>query len=386
MKSFSLLIPLLSLAVAACSSGSSNTNDDESGSGGAAGSGGGGDAGSAGEGQAGSGGGGDAGAGGGDGEGGLDNLSNVPADAIDYEGLSGITFSGGSIDTSSGRVNGYRAEDLGFQYFKVDQAGGGPRLGVFVFENVEIPASAVVRVDGEHPLVLVARDRIDISGHLLAAVNGTTAAAGGFSCTASGEGGGPGGGFATTGGGGSFCGVGAERSGTPYGTAELVPLIGGSSGGSARGSDDGGAGGGAIQLVAGVQINVGIGGTVSVGGGGVSHFARAGGGSGGAILLEAPSVTMAGTLAANGGAGKGDINGDEARNGLPNARPAEGSEGGGNGSAADTVDGGDGEDGLGGGGGAGRIRINSDPDQTTITGVISPSLSTECFSQGVLAG
>lgn len=380
MKSFSFLYPLLGLAACACSSDTSDSNGNSSGSGAAAGSGGsgGGDTG------------GDGGSGGTEASTGLETISNVPVEDIDYNGVPGITFHGNtSINTSTGIVDGMDADEGGFQYFALDQADGGPRVGVFVFRNVVIDASAVIEVVGAIPLVLVARDNIDIYGQIVAAVDNDDAAGGGFSCTPSGEGGGPGGGSATTGGGGSFCGVGADRGGSQYGNAELVPLMGGSSGGCQGSDDAGGAGGGAIQLVAGVQITVGVGAAVSVGGGGGAYAAgddRSGGGSGGAILLEAPKVTMAGTLAANGGAGNdgcGGLHGDcdNATNGLSSARPAEGREGAGNGSAADTIDG---EAGLGGGGGAGRIRINSDPEQTTISGVISPSVSTECFSQGAL--
>jgi hypothetical protein len=52
----------------------------------------------------------------------------------------------------------------------------------------------------------------------------------------------------------------------------------------------------------------------------------------------------------------------------------------------------DGADGIksannigGGGGGAGRIRLNSTGGAATITGVLSPTLTTACVSQGALA-
>jgi hypothetical protein len=378
MKSFSSIIPvLLGLAVTACSSDTSDANEDSTGGG--AGSSGGGDAGSSGN--------GDAGTGGEEGsDSGLENISNIPVDEIDFEGLGGLSFTGDVvIDTSRGTIGGTTADESGFQYFTVDQEGGGPTLAVFVLTNMKIQASSVVQVVGALPLVLVVQQDMDIFGQLVVAVDNEDAAAGGFSCTPSGEGAGPGGGAATTGGGGSFCGIGGDGGGSPYGGPELVPLIAGSSGGSQGDRASGGAGGGAIQLVAGIQITIGMGATVSVGGGGAAYDdGWAGGGSGGAILLEAPSVTMAGTLAANGGAGnEGCRTGgcDDATNGLGSGRAAEGVEGAGSGSAADLVDG---EPGDGGGGGAGRIRINSDPDQTTITGVISPSIETECFSQGTL--
>jgi hypothetical protein len=62
---------------------------------------------------------------------------------------------------------------------------------------------------------------------------------------------------------------------------------------------------------------------------------------------------------------------------------------GGAGSAGATVDGVAGgvssTDFGGGGGGAGRIRVNSTSGAAIVTGVVSPSLTTACATQGMIA-
>ena len=106
--------------------------------------------------------------------------------------------------------------------------------------------------------------------------------------------------------GGSFGTRGAN--GAPVrGTDELVPLVAGMAGQDSCGGH-GGGGGGALQITAGVKIE--IAGAIDAGGGGGSGgssscVSAAGGGSGGAILLEAPSVIVRGMVAANGGGGGG---------------------------------------------------------------------------------
>ncbi|MEO8550792.1 MAG: hypothetical protein ABI678_12490 [Kofleriaceae bacterium] len=79
------------------------------------------------------------------------------------------------------------------------------------------------------------------------------------------------------------------------------PLIGGC---RAGGQYDGGGGGGALQLVSADSITLSSTGLLAFGGaGGRVAF---GGGSGGTIVLEAPAVTIAGNVTANGGGGSFD--------------------------------------------------------------------------------
>jgi hypothetical protein len=90
----------------------------------------------------------------------------------------------------------------------------------------------------------------------------------------------------------------------------LNVLQGGSGGGGGYGLAPvpGGGGGGAIEL--GAVNSITINGTISVNGGkatsfgsGIEVFGGGGGGSGGGILIDAPTVTLTGTLSAAGGDG-----------------------------------------------------------------------------------
>jgi hypothetical protein len=184
-------------------------------------------------------------------------------------------------------------------------------------------------------------------------------------------GGGGGGGFGGTGGrGGNSTNPSANATGTggdggaTCGTPELIPLEGGSGGGSgADGSCGsncgwaGGGGGGVIQISSRTRIDIASGGAIDVsggtghgvGGGLSSRGGGGGGGAGGGVLLEAPVVSVAGTLTANGGGGG-----------------ASGAGSGGAGATGATKDGTNGRDfsaaaqgGAGGGGGGGHIRINA---------------------------
>ena len=173
---------------------------------------------------------------------------------------------------------------------------------------------------------------------------------------------------------------------------EIIPLLGGSSGGSASYSNlPSGPGGGAVQIVAGTAIVIKLGGVITMAGAG-GYSGATGAGSGGSILLEAPKVTVDGVVAANGGGGGGSsgsgavaigdwggITSTPARGGGPPGEKA------GNGSGGVTIDGADGEPsmyGTGGGGGAGRIRINTACGAVTVgaSAVMSPGQSTACAS------
>jgi hypothetical protein len=80
----------------------------------------------------------------------------------------------------------------------------------------------------------------------------------------------------------------------------LVPLIGGS--GGAGGTPSGGAGGGALTIASSVSITVT--GTITANGGNAgagSSNTASGGGAGGGIRLAAPTITGTGTITAAGG-------------------------------------------------------------------------------------
>jgi hypothetical protein len=309
------------------------------------------------------------------------------------------------IDTDAGTISCVDDPAL-YRFSKVQQADG-PDLAVFAARSILIEQSAQVSVKGSRPLVLLAYDTIDIRGGLDASGFGSEAHGGGFAQTPTGKGGGAGGGGAirnyAAGGGGAYCGKGGKggfeatdlpgsAGGQPFGSEKLVPLFGGASGGGEQGDTQGGAGGGAIELVAAASVTVGSNGYVNVGGGG-GEANGGGAGSGGSILIEAPAVTIKGTLSANGGGGALFNGGSAGQAGQPGETAALGSAAtAGIGSAAKVIDGGNGTNtGIanssgGGGGGAGRIRINTASGEATLasSAVLSPSAATECVTQGTL--
>lgn len=103
--------------------------------------------------------------------------------------------------------------------------------------------------------------------------------------------------------------------GPAYGSAELLPLLGGSGGGGGGGGptfsgSGGGGGGGAILIAASGSISI-VGSILAVGGASGSSAGQGcgtigGGGSGGAIRLVATSISGNGSLSALGG-GTGDF-------------------------------------------------------------------------------
>lgn len=107
----------------------------------------------------------------------------------------------------------------------------------------------------------------------------------------------------TSAGGGSYAGAGAGRGGATYGSALLIPLVGGSGGGGGAGQPGagGGGGGGAILIAANTRILVS--GAVEAFGGGNGTCLN--GGSGGAIRLVATKVEGAGRIDVRPGGGGG---------------------------------------------------------------------------------
>jgi hypothetical protein len=307
---------------------------------------------------------------------------------------------------------------------------GGPTLRVLIAKSFTL---GNVRVSGTLPLALVAPGEIKLTGVLDASADAATIGPGALACAGTGAGGAPGAGLwarppagnsggypgylwnVNGSGGGGFGtagGVGGERTDTSVvgaagivnGVATLIPLRGGCPGHSDNATYRG-AGGGAVQLVSNKRVHLvdsgASKGMINVGGGGghagdlgrddVSSgptvYGAAGGGSGGAVLIEAPILTLdAGTaLLATGGGGGGYGACSPIANGLD--APASGStptggacpaavtpkSTGGNG--ATTSSGGAGSTNThgsagGGGGGLGRIRINTADGQYTSTGAL----------------
>ncbi len=222
--------------------------------------------------------------------------------------ISGSTGSDGALNFTTPGTIDFDPVALG-----LNPAGDN----IFNFTTINIAAGVTVNMRAsklrERSVVFLATGAVTIAGTL--ALNGATGYPGGSDATLwapsePGPGGYPGGAGGTISSqpqAGDGPGAGASGGGFGYyagyyGNSLLVPLRGGSGGGgggiccaSAYGGS-GGAGGGAIQIVSTVSIT--ITGSLTANGGASTG---AGGGSGGAIHLEAPVVAGNGSVQAVGG-------------------------------------------------------------------------------------
>jgi hypothetical protein len=391
----------VALLLAACSSTTNNSSSSSSGSVG------------------------DGGSSGSSGDGGAGGLSfkpsNIDLTGWDLSQIGDVNLSGTNCIIDSETADGYQALlcDTDFSNHvahKIVTLPDQTKLSVWVMKSLRIEASTVLSLSRGHiPVVLVTTGSMELLGSI-DVPPGLLGGAFNSGVVGNTKGQGVGGGSAgdangLSGGAASFCGLGGKAgtvsgAGTPpappaaYGTPELVPLVGGSAGGNGALTNDG-AGGGAVQLVAGVKINLHAGAFINAGGGGGAFGGNdkqgaGGGGSGGAILLEAPVVQLDGNVGANGGGG-GQGNGNAGDPGKADgvahggAKPPNSGVGpvGGDGSFGPNVNGADGPGGTttsagSGGGGAGRVRINTTAGAATIGGAVSPAASTPCFTQGKL--
>jgi hypothetical protein len=326
------------------------------------------------------------------------------------------TWPGGTFDTDTDCT---ATSGLG----ACEVASRGQSLGSACVCRVGQLTLGDLTVTGSLALVIFAAKTVSITGTLdigaHGAVNGPGWSAGYASAAVTA--GGAGGSYGATGGigtGDDVMGTSTDSYGSNaapaagYGNALLVPLVGGMSG-QAGDNGSGGGGGGALQVSAGVSIEVN--GIISAGGGGgesggvTNHgeLGGGGGGAGGSVLLEATTVTIAGTVVANGGAG-GDggvfdgssvgcgsasdgadagtstatsgppcygecFGGLSSLEGGPGGAGASGSAAGNGyyGTMADACSTGDLAGGGGGGGSTGRLRINTLAG-TPVTGTFSP--------------
>ncbi len=287
---------------------------------------------------------------------------------------------------------------------------------VFTANRFAVPANQTWTVSGDtHPIVLFAATTISVTGALTVGAGsagdpgpgGTVGRDGSQAASACdgsdgvehavgfGDGGGGGGG-ATPGGDGATVAPPDVRGGSIcIARPTTIPLRGGTGGGAAGVGGGtfvgghGGGGGGAIQLVAMESIAINTGGAVAApGGGGESLNTTAdgggGGGGGGAVLLEAPVVTITGSLTANGGGGGAPSGANDGSGGsVHTTNPAAGGTfmtgagGTGGTGTANPTDGTFFSDatpsarGGGGGGAVGRLEIKS--LMSTVTGVTSPA-------------
>lgn len=347
---------------------------------------------------------------------GSDFVPNAPNETFD--GTTTPIF----VDTDAATIMSGSAGAAIVHGHTVTAIGNG--VTVFSFQNLQL--SGAIYFVGTHAAAFVATGAITIAGVVDArsyacATGGATTVAGpgGFAGAApstAGAGSGSGGSAATNsdgGGGGGYAGAGAVggyggttadegAAGSAWGSAAVSVLIGGGGGGAGGGSNandngggSGGGGGGAVQLVSNVSITIESSGGINVGGcgggSGNGDDGGGGGGAGGAILLETPTLMLAGTLAANGGGGGGgDSPGAAAGSAGPlSASPAAGGAGhngshdedGGSGGAGSAYTGpvpnhNGGHEG-GGGGGVGYLRVNTLHGMSSVTfggsAVLSPA-------------
>jgi hypothetical protein len=286
---------------------------------------------------------------------------------------------------------------------------GGPDLLVVSVEHLTVEANARLTAHGVRPVLIAVWDTANIVGDIDVSASFTAEGPGGAGTTSALCGsaptgnGGTAGTPSTGGGGGGFGGDGGRGGNTSVGAGLALPtptvVRGGCAGGVGGASTTAvsatrGAGGGAIEIAARTSIAIASTGAIEASGGagraGVfAYGAGGGGGAGGYIGLDAPSVTIAGTVTANGGSGGGgasDIeNGSNGANGLQSDNPAIGGAGATTSNVGTCIKGGNGSGGAaqngvtaaaspcgggGGGGGAGYILIWS--ASPAITGTVSP--------------
>ncbi|HEU0030699.1 MAG TPA: hypothetical protein VFQ53_08700 [Kofleriaceae bacterium] len=310
-----------------------------------------------------------------------------------------------TYDTDSGNLV-TPAGSVAVTHLQVTSPAG--KIDVVFVDGFTLGTGATLRVDGGLPFGIASTGELRVDGLIDLSDDGAgarsdTACAGSVGADASnrsgGAGGGGGGGFQGTGGtGGPGDKDGGPVAGAAGGVAIALPagLVGGcdgGGGGDGQGGASGGSagdGGGAVLLASATAvrisgaINVGGGGGVRGGGNGASG---GGGGSGGMILVESPLVEVSGVLAANGGGGgEGQTTGQSGSVGLASDQPAPGGAGGdpdggdaGNGGAGASLAGGspaDLQDGGGGGGGGGVGYVGIHCPAPTISGIVSPAVTT----------
>jgi hypothetical protein len=265
-----------------------------------------------------------------------------------------------------------------------------------VIAGSEVTIPDTISVTGSKPLVVVAVDKIDVTGSLSAA---STRAGGevigasadysacdkGTPPTATSAAGGAGGSFGGNGGDG---GDGVANSGHGAHGASQTPsmLRGGCSGqvGAAVAGGTGGAaghGGGVVALVANGSITVEgvINASGEAAGGGVHPSAGGGGGgAGGLIVLDAPTVSATGSIFTNGGGGgeASGVTGNDGANGNdpsvtgagPTAGAASGGQGGAGGVGTTAAQSGGSVAAHAGGGGGGSVGVIKLYRATSISG------------------
>ncbi len=227
------------------------------------------------------------------------------------ESVLGQTFDSTS-DGSDGALNltvpGVVEFNPGASNPKLDANGDG----IFHFTSINIGPGVTVRLGSRFlngSVFWLASGAVTIDGTIdLSGESGPDLGPNGVPLLAApGAGGFPGGvkqqaGFGPTGGSPGFpfnasCFIQAAGGGGPS-NAFLLPLLGGSGGGGGTNGGSGAAGGGALLIASSVSISVN--GTIRADGGANPFGSIGGDGGGGAIRLVAPTISGAGTLSAKG--------------------------------------------------------------------------------------
>jgi hypothetical protein len=348
--------------------------------------------------------------------------SNLPAGLTIPSGLMTITQAGNSIfDTDTLTFTAPIGTDGGAPVAMKVTLSDGRQAAVLFFEGYTLPANLTLTVRGQPPLIIAANSTMEVDGTINTAQSPTNqwygggapgpsmVARGGLcalnNCMGGGQPGSTNAALEIGSGGGAFCGLGgpgsildpdagvAAAGGLAYGVPELVPLVGGASGGSASSIvNQMNHGGGGLELLAGTSLTVDSNAVINMGGGGDTEAYAIGGGSGGGILLEAPIVNLKGALVASGASGSAYHGAGQ--NGSINVTGAVGGGSGigGVGSSATSINGGPGTvmttaNFGGGGGGAGRIRINTGCGgalNVNSSALLTPGTTTPCYSTGTL--
>jgi hypothetical protein len=346
--------------------------------------------------------------------------SNLPASMAIPAGLPTITQSAdATFDTDLLTFDPAIGPDGGAPVTMKVTLSDGRQAAALFFQSYTLSTGVTLTVTGEPPLIIVVNGTMNIQGTINTsqsssdqwygggapgpATPGRSGQCGLNSCSGGGQPGSTTRALEMGSGGGAFCGLGGAGStlgpdagapaagGTAYGVPELVPLVGGASGGSGISAvNQMNHGGGAIELVAGTSLTIDSNAIIDMGGGGDSEAYGIGGGSGGGILLESPTVNLKGALVAAGAGGSSYE--APGQNGGPMLTGAAGGEMlGGIGSSATSINGGAGTvsatDFGGGGGGAGRIRINTGCGgalNINSSALLTPGSTTPCYSTGTL--
>jgi hypothetical protein len=190
--------------------------------------------------------------------------------------------------------------------------------------TISIANGVTIRATGTKPLVLLAtagaitiNGTLDAASHVGLPTPPPPAASANFAGCDAGTlpnngGGGAGGSFGSLGGNGGIGRSVAASNGVAGATQTADALRGGCPGQDGNGAANfgiGGAGGGAVYLISTTSINVGVTGSINASGAGALNgfiggsVGGGGGGSGGLIGLDAPAITNAGNVFANGGGG-----------------------------------------------------------------------------------